>query len=91
MADGPKFQLPSAFSALLNDSGAIAPEWHSFLRGVAQTASNMSRSGTTASRPTSAQPGRYLGQQYFDTDLGKPVFLKSVGPDVWVDGVGTVS
>lgn len=40
-------------------------------------------SGTTANRPTSVT----AGQEYFDTTLGKPVWLKSVG--VWVDATGT--
>ena len=45
-------------------------------------------SGTTANRPTQEL---WVGRRYFDTTLGKPVYLKSVGPNVWVDGVGTVS
>lgn len=45
-------------------------------------------SGPTASRPTTEL---WIGRRYFDTTLGKPVYLKSIGPNVWVDGVGTVS
>lgn len=45
-------------------------------------------SGPTANRPTQ---NLWIGRRYFDTSLGKPVFLKSTGPNVWVDGVGTVS
>lgn len=41
--------------------------------------------GTTATRPTS---GLYPGLVYFDTDLGKPVFLKTSSPSVWVDATG---
>lgn len=45
-------------------------------------------SGTTANRPTSLL---WAGRFYWDTDLGKPVFVKSISPTVWVDGAGTVS
>lgn len=40
-------------------------------------------SGTTANRPTR---GLYIGKSYFDTDLGYPVYLVSVKPNVWTDG-----
>lgn len=43
-------------------------------------------SGLTATRPTG---GLYVGRQYFDTTLGKPVFIKSLSPAVWVDAAGT--
>lgn len=39
--------------------------------------------GTTAQRPT----GVAIGYQYFDTTLGKPIFLKTL-PAVWVDAAG---
>jgi hypothetical protein len=44
-------------------------------------------SGTTANRPTT---NLFIGRPYFDTTLGKPIAIKSLGPTVWVDGVGTV-
>lgn len=44
--------------------------------------------GTTAQRPTT---NLELGMTYFDSTLGKPVWLKSTGPSVWVDGVGVPS
>jgi hypothetical protein len=43
-------------------------------------------SGTTAQRvpvPSS------IGFQYFDTTLGKPIWVKSLNPTVWVDAMGT--
>ena len=46
-------------------------------------------SGTTANRPTKFL---WLGRRYWDEDLDKPVYVKSIGPPVvWVDGVGSVS
>ena len=41
--------------------------------------------GTTAERPTYSI--KYLGGMYFDTDLGKPIWMK--GDGVWVDATGT--
>ena len=42
-------------------------------------------SGATANRPTTVE----VGTRYFDTTLGKPVWVKSTGPTVWVDAAGT--
>jgi hypothetical protein len=42
--------------------------------------------GTTAARPTTAP----VGYSYFDTTLGKPVFLKTT-PSTWVDSTGTAA
>jgi hypothetical protein len=46
--------------------------------------------GTTAQRPTLARnPSLEIGAQFFDTTLGKPVFIKTLGsPITWVDGTG---
>ena len=41
-------------------------------------------SGATGARPTAL----FVGQQFFDTTLGKPVFWDGTN---WVDGVGTIS
>ena len=42
-------------------------------------------SGTTSQRPL---VGLFVGRCFYDTTLGKPVWLKSVRPDVWVDATG---
>lgn len=43
--------------------------------------------GTTAERPT-----RYLspGSTYYDTTLGKPIWVNSINPIVWHDASGSV-
>jgi len=41
---------------------------------------------TTATRP----PNAVIGQHTFDTTIGQPIWLKSVNPNVWVNGAGTV-
>jgi hypothetical protein len=49
-------------------------------------------SGSTAKRPVnSSRNPMYIGQQYFDTTLGKPIWVKTVTPAiVWVDATGAV-
>ena len=56
---------------------ALTPQ---LLAGLAST------SGTTAARPTDAT----VGFLYFDTTLGKPVFLKTA-PSTWVDAAGVAA
>lgn len=59
--------------------------------------------GTTSDRPKSWLAGGMLGTEnsisigfmYFDTDLGKPIYVKSISTSspyevTWVDGVGTI-
>ena len=41
---------------------------------------------TTATRPPSAPRGFSL----LDTTLGRPIWLKSVNPNVWIDATGAV-
>jgi hypothetical protein len=42
-------------------------------------------SGATGNRPLP----RYVGQQFFDTTLNKPIYVKTISPTVWVDANGT--
>lgn len=90
---GPKIQTPSPLTPIVDDSGSIHPVWQTYFHSVQQVAFNATRSGPTASRPTSALDGRYVGMPYFDTTLGYLVWLKTATPysssDVWVryDGV----
>ena len=44
-------------------------------------------SGPTANRPTE---GLWVGRQYQDTTLNKPVFVAAVKPTVWRDAAGVV-
>jgi hypothetical protein len=85
---GPKVQVPTPLIPLLDENGVMHPDWTTFLHSLQQTVFALSRSGPTASRPTKNLDGRYIGLQYFDTTLGKTIWLKSVNPDVWVDGTG---
>lgn len=59
--------------------------WFSTVQGILQ---DVSSSGTTAQRPTANQ---YVSKHYFDTTLGKPIWLKTPGTSpVWVDATGAV-
>lgn len=65
---------------------------HNLRRALIQVATavnfNIAESGPTTSRPTDAN--LKVGQPYFDTTLGKPIWLKTIGPpQVWVDATGT--
>lgn len=65
----------------------LAIGWSSFFESVFNLLSAMTQSGTTAQRPTTFL---WIGRNYFDTTLGYPIYVKSVGPVVWVNGAGTV-
>lgn len=43
------------------------------------------QSGPTGSRPTSPA----LGQTFFDTTLGQPIWVVQVSPVIWVNASGT--
>lgn len=88
---GPKIQMPGPLSNMMDDQGNVDTDWAAFFAGVQQTTFNVSRSGPTASRPTSTLNGRYIGMPYFDSTLQKPIFLVSTTPaDIWKDASGAV-
>ncbi len=86
--DGPEVQVPSP-DRMVREDGRLHQEWQTFFHGAQQVVFNGSRSGPTASRPTSKMDGRWIGMQFFDTTLGIMIWLKSTNPDVWVRYDGT--
>lgn len=97
--NGPKLQAPAALARWIEviqgpggEITSINPtqEAMQFFHVSQQISFNLSRSGPTGSRPTSKLDGRWIGMPYFDTDLGLEIWLKSVNPDVWVNGAGVV-
>ena len=82
-----KFDYPSQ-NTMVDANGLPTAAWEAAFSRWHDAILKTLSSGTTAKRPTT---GLTIGQQYFDTTLGKAVNLKSVRPNVWVDGVGTVS
>lgn len=80
------YDVPSG--SLLDSAGNLTPAWAQFFQRTHANAITAQQSGPTGERPDSLL---WIGRAYFDTTLGKPVWLKSINPSVWVDGVGTVS
>lgn len=81
--------MPSISVQLTGPGSGTRQEWYSFFATVGQVAHNCTLSGATADRPTSLLPNRWIGMPYLDTDLAMPIWLQSVGPDVWIDATGT--
>ena len=80
------YDIPSG--ALLDEAGNLTPSWAQWIQRTHSNAITAQQSGPTADRPDSLL---WVGRVFFDTTLNKPVWLKAINPNVWVDGVGTVS
>ena len=69
--------------------GKLMPWWQNFFSSVHDFLGPIGQSGVTAKRPLdSSRNPLYVGQPYFDTTLGKPIWVKSRNPTVWVDATG---
>ena len=77
------FANPATTPILVN--GAMNQSWLNWMNLAHGSVVSVRQSGTTANRPTQ---GLWVGRQFFDTDLGHPVWVQSVGPVVWVDATG---
>ena len=74
---------------LTQKGGSTTPAWRAWLSQLFGVASQINASGPTTQRPIgSAQIPLSLGQSYFDTTLGIPVWIKSLNPTVWVNAAG---
>lgn len=63
------------------------PQWSGWFSTVQKILLATSSSGPTTSRPTQ---NLYVGQFWFDTTLGLPVWVKTAGAvPVWVNATGT--
>jgi hypothetical protein len=72
-----------------DENGVVRPAWREWCKQVYLIAHSTSQSGTTAQRP----PIKYVGQFYFDKDLGsngKPIWANKNG-DGWVLADGTTA
>lgn len=77
-------ELPSN-NPVTSGQGKASQPWLHWFNAVHLTINAMRQSGTT--RP---DKGLWIGRQFFDTALGKPVYVQSVNPVVWVDASGAV-
>lgn len=80
------FDYPDS-SPIADDSGRVSTPWSNWFSRATSILVAAQQSGTTADRPTKLL---WLGRRYFDTTLGKPIYVKSVNPTVWVDGAGGI-
>ena len=80
------FDYPAATNLVGDDKKPTMPfeAWFSRIHNIAITAQ---QSGTTADRPTSQL---WIGRQYYDTTLNKPVYVSAVKPTVWRDAASTI-
>lgn len=72
----------------INNGNILSREWVGWMTKLWTVVTTVNSSGTTAQRPTTSL---FIGMAYFDTTLGKPIWLKSVGPVVWCDATGTAA
>jgi hypothetical protein len=90
---GPKIQMPTSLSQMFtfDEQGNITglrQEWAQFFHAIEGILNAETKSGPTASRPTTSMQFRFVGMRFFDTTLGKPVFLKTASSSAWVDATG---
>src|SRR4051812_32297524 len=79
-----------------DEQGGATRAWQNWFGQVSTIGFSITQSGLTADRPTERllasdppTPPLWVGRMYFDTTLGKPIWVKSIGPLVWVDATGT--
>jgi len=71
----------------VDDENGVDRRWKEFFSAAFNNINAMQSSGTTAQRPVSSL---WIGRPYFDTTLGYSINLKSINPNVWVNGIGTI-
>jgi hypothetical protein len=71
----------------LDQQGNWLPSWLQVFTLWGAVATAAREYGATTDRPTS---GLWIGRQFYDTTLGYPVFVHSVGPVVWHNAAGAV-
>ena len=77
-------------SRIVTKDGLLTFAWQAFMESINFWLGPVGNAGSTANRPTdTSRHPLYIGQAYFDTSLGFPVYVKSRNPTVWVDGSGT--
>lgn len=66
--------------------GSTMPvSWASWIGKIRIYAGSLSDHGTTAQRPTAFL---FIGRRYIDETLGKPIWVLTVTPTVWIDATG---
>lgn len=81
---------PAPMAAPIADKqGSLTAAWRAWLSALFPLVATIGANGSTAMRPvgTGTVP-LFVGQPYFDTTLGYPVWIKSLNPTVWVNATG---
>lgn len=79
------FDFPSNNVLVDLADGSASIVWTQWFQRIHQLAVSLQQSGTTATRPTKVL---WIGRRYYDTTLGKPVYLAAINPTVWKDATG---
>ncbi len=75
--------------SLSRPDGAPSLPFIQWLQSIDADDNMIKASGTTANRPAGSMGfPLWVGYYYFDTTLGKPIWLTSLSPTVWVDATG---
>lgn len=71
---------------LVDDQGMPTPSWQAVFARWHAIIITSQQSGPTAQRPIK---GLYVGRQWYDETLNKPVYFSAL-PAVWRDAAGTI-
>lgn len=75
-----RFPQPPLSSTVTDSSSKAMPAWGQWFGRVQAILGAVTASGPTEGRPTT---GLYVGQSYFDTTVGKPVFWDGASWVTW--------
>jgi hypothetical protein len=76
---------------MVDQQRRMTPVYQAFFSSVHNWLGPVGLSGPTTKRPVNAaQNFVYIGEMYFDTTLGKPVWVMQINPTVWVDATGAI-
>lgn len=76
-------EKPPFASTVIDAEGHLTRPWTVWFTNLWVQTNSVS--GPTADRPTK---DLFVGKQYYDTTLNKPIWLRSVRPTVWKDATG---
>ena len=73
-------------TVLLDEAGNLTVPWANWIQRTHNNARTLQESGVTADRPDKLL---WIGRFFFDTTLGKPIWVKQVTPAIiWCDATG---
>lgn len=88
MADNrSSFDYPSNTPVVDPADGTATNPWQQWFSRINSIIVTGQQSGPTAARPTTQV---WIGRQFYDTTLNKPVYVSAVKPVVWRDASGAV-